>query len=547
MDEASVGKAPEAAPDGAAERIEASRRKRGAGGIGRERGAADAEAMDAACVHGVWPLVADASAPGGVRFADLRRDPPGARLASASQLPPGTRASLAVFANQSAATGWMRGAKAFAPEGTSFAMLATTPEPHPADGGTDMGAPPYAARPERLAASEGGGLVLGGRPGCVLVLRRGRAGAGPDAPVEAAVPLLETRTSAAAYATTFAMMRGEAWDAGERREAVEAWDGRWATLRALLGDPASALRPAARQRPTEGGFALTWSSPEPGQVLGNLAVEAFAAADPEEVRLRLAWRRSGLLLDGASCGLPADEEAMALADGWTREGDDLVRPLGDLPGAAAAIAALAEARRAVIAVNATWTAICRALATGRGILERAGSGWPVATRHGSHRTVQVRDHHGTLEHLRADVVWDLVAVGALRPAWWTPSAEGQQRGEPGAAAWIASDFGRRLLDPSVETSGLALHAAEAVREARASIADADGRVAPCPHVGLLADAATEPMPDNAGIERAKPTLKRRRKGGALLPTKPEELAVVATLIAHGMMAVDHETGLEVAA
>ena len=70
-------------------------------------------------VHGLWPLVADEEAPGGLRFADLRTDAPDACLVAPDQLPDAD-VSIHTFAGTDARDVWIAAAREFGGNGVAL-------------------------------------------------------------------------------------------------------------------------------------------------------------------------------------------------------------------------------------------------------------------------------------------------------------------------------------------------------------------------------------------------------------------------------------------
>ena len=73
-------------------------------------------------VHGLWPLVADEEAPGGLRFADLRIDAPEDCLVSPDQLPD-AEVSIHTFHGSDDRALWMAAARKFGGNGVALTSL----------------------------------------------------------------------------------------------------------------------------------------------------------------------------------------------------------------------------------------------------------------------------------------------------------------------------------------------------------------------------------------------------------------------------------------
>ena len=460
-------------------------------------------------VHGLWPLVADEEAPGGLRFADLRTDAPDACLVAPDQLPDAD-VSIHTFAGTDARDVWIAAAREFGGNG-----VALSPAPLNYAGGIQA---VLAIRFDRCR-----------RPGAtldeVVALRR-------DAEFVSAGRQRKPPSEIGASWRAHYLER----IASDRE--VGAWKERWKAEIEAIG-----------AFPRFNHFTSPDKSFLPIEIDPPHGLRGKATKGPDGVRFVLDARAMGRLGDRAY----AEAWRIALeARGW--EAADAEAPsvrfveLGpeELARLAADIDVLAPSIKRLTRLSASHTAVLAHLTDPETVrvLRRLHAGLPIASSLYGDPAAQISPKTGEPMQLAGSRVQRLFEGGIIEPVWWrdryaarpdrtlpVPSLHDMQPIVWGLTATGAALAEERFEDAAETQAEDAATASAWIRGRRSP----EARV-PKPHAGPEAIADRLRVRD-ARLAETVAKLGARFRPGADIPMWPKTLVQAATALAAGQLDV----------
>lgn len=469
-----------------------------------------ADPFAAVCVHGLWPLVADEEAPGGLRFADLRTDKPDVCVRAPDQLPDAD-ISIHTFVGIDVRDAWIAAAREFGGNGVA---LAQAPLNHA--GGIQA---VLAVRFDR-----------GRRPGATLdeavTLRR-------DAEV---MPGGRHRQTPTAIGTSW---RAHYLDRIASDRELGVWKERWkAEIEAIGADP----RFNYSTSPDKSFLPLEIDQP--------FGLRGRVTKEPDGVRFVLDAQGMDRLADRAY----AQAWRIAVeARGWEVADADApsvrLAALGteDLARLAADIDVLGPCIKRLTRLSGSHTAVLAHLADPETVrvLRRLHAGLPIASSLYREPAAQVSPKTGEPMQVAGSRVERLFEGGIIEPVWWRDRyAARPNRALPVPTlhdmqpiVWGLTATGAALVEERFEDA--AETQAEDAATAGAWICgrrSPDARL-PVPHEGPEVIADRFRVRD-ARLAEAVSKLGARFRPGSDIPMWPKTLAQAATALAARQLDLD---------
>ena len=450
-------------------------------------------------LHGVWPVVLDRESPGGIRFARAKGEEAQAARIAADL--PHAEVTLRTFRTHEEYDGYLAAVREFGGNGVHVEAL-------------ELRTPRATQRrvAQRLVAA--------------LIIRFDRAPrpCHRDAPLGEAVALEGSMRDP----STLAMLADAAQRADTDAAAEDAWEKFW---RPLIDDlEIGSGRRLQLDRPHGQGdnlVTLNWAGGTLRTLLlkrsedGSVSVQFRCEIDPTIVAAAgfrdigdNCWSAPTWRGREGAARLAATLDALATADG--------------------------VARRRRIRVST----ISKVFDEPRlmDVLQHAAAGFPLVHHDRHYVGYQLRPDSGRLKHVykrETEALWD---AGLIEPLTWDRRLEGTKIASrndylaDGAVLLLASALGRALAAGSVDKDAAADASAASRNAAAMRLDDGSRHFAAAP--ALVAPPWLPAWTPPSGI--APPTLPGATK--PRMPKRPEDLAVVAAWVLHGLLTVPNGAG-----
>ncbi|WP_238229766.1 hypothetical protein [Methylobacterium hispanicum] len=470
----------------------------------------DPDPFAAVSVHGLWPLVADEGAPGGLRFADLRTETPADCVSGPDELP-AAEISIHTFAGTDARDAWIAAAREFGGNG-----LALVQAPFNSASGVQA---VLAIRFDRTRAA-------GADLDDAVVLRRDAETVSPG----------RVRHSTSNI--------GAAWRArhleriASDRDLV-AWKDRWKSEIEAIGSVARVVH-----------FISPDKASLPLEIDPPFGLRGRLTKSPGEVRFVLDARGMGGL---AACAYAESWRMTLEARGW--EAADAEAPsvrfavLGsqEVARIAADIDVLQPAIKRLSRLSSSYASVREFLVDPDAVrvLRRLHAGLPIASSLFRDPAAQISPKTGEPQGVAASRVERLFKGGFIEPVWWRDRNGGRRdRALPVPAldemhpvVWGLTVTGTAFVEERFEDAA-ETHAEDAAT-ALAWLRGRPGTDArtPEPHEGPDAIARRVRLRDDRLVEVVS-KLGTRFRPGSDLPMWPKSLAQAATALAAGILDVE---------